>query len=201
MNNKVGVSQRRLGRRFGVSQSTVSRHLKKQTSVRIHKGKLAPKYKNEDQQQRAKSNCLKLYKKLSPGCQLIFNDEKYFILSGDVPGNSGYYSSDPLTAPTNIKFKPKQKYEPHLLVWLAVSSRGVSSPYIYCSKIAVREETHLKRCIRGHLLPFINKYHQNDKNLFWPDLASSHYAFSVLHCLEAYGVSFVRRNQNPPNIS
>ena len=48
--------------------------------------------------------------KLSPDCQLILDDEKYFTLSDHVPGNSQYYSS----APTNIKFK--QKYEPHLLV-------------------------------------------------------------------------------------
>ena len=80
------------------------------------------------------------------------------------------------------------------MVWLTISS-----PYIHRSKIPVREERYLKRCIRGHL-PFINKYHQNDKILFWPDLASSRYASPVLHCLEANNVSFVRRNQNPLNI-
>ena len=112
----VGVSQRRLGRRFGVSESTISHHLKKQTSVRICKRRSAPKYTNEDQQQRAKSNCPKLYKKLSPDCQRILDAEKYFTLSGNAPENSRYYSSDPLSVPANIKFKQKQKYEPHLLV-------------------------------------------------------------------------------------
>ena len=164
--NKAGVSQHRLGRRFGVSQSTTSRHLKKQTSVRIHKRRSAPKYKNEDQQQRAKSNCLKLYKKLSPDCQLILDNEKYFTLSGDVSGNSRYYSSDPSSAPTNIKFKQKQKYEPRLLVWIAISCRVVSSPYIHRSKIAVREKTYLKRYIHCCLAPFIKKYYQKDKILF-----------------------------------
>ena len=48
--------------------------------------------------------------KLSPDCQLILDDEKYFTLSDHVPGNSQYYSS----APTNVIFK--QKYELHLLV-------------------------------------------------------------------------------------
>ena len=99
-----------------------------------------------------------------------------------------------------VKFKQRQKYEPHLLVWLTVSSQEVSSPYIHRSKIAVREETYLKRSIRGRLLPFVNKYHQNDKILFWPNLASFHYASSVLHCLQANNVPFVRRNQNPTNI-
>ena len=62
LDNKANVSQRHLARRFGLSQSTISRHLKKRTSVGIHKRRSAPKCKNEDQQQRAKSNCLKLYK-------------------------------------------------------------------------------------------------------------------------------------------
>lgn len=113
--NKVGVSQRRLGRQFGVNQSTISRNLKKRASVRIYTRRSAPKYNNEDRQQRAKSNCLKLYKKISSDCHLILDDEKYFTLSGNVPGNSRYYSSDPSSTPANIKFKQKQKYEPHLL--------------------------------------------------------------------------------------
>ena len=116
MDNKAGVSQRRLDRQFGASQSTISRNLKKRISVRIYKRKSAPKYINEDQQRRAKSNCLKLYKKLSPDCQLIWDDEKYFTLSDDVLENSRYYLSAPSSTPTNIRFKQKQKYEVHLLV-------------------------------------------------------------------------------------
>ena len=110
LDNKAGVSQCRLGRRFGVSQSKICRNLKKRTSIRIYKRRSASKYNNENQQQRAKSNCLKLYKKFSPDCQLILDDKKYFTVSGNVPGNSRYYPSDPSSAPTNIKFKLKQKY-------------------------------------------------------------------------------------------
>ena len=36
VDNKASVSQRRLDRLFGVSQSTISRNLKKRTSVKIH---------------------------------------------------------------------------------------------------------------------------------------------------------------------
>ena len=35
IDNKMRVSQHRLGRRFGVNQSTISRNLKKRTSVRV----------------------------------------------------------------------------------------------------------------------------------------------------------------------
>ena len=200
VDNKVGVSQHRLGRRFGVNQSAISRNLKKRTSVRVYKRRSAPKYISDDQQKRAKFNCLKLYKKISPNCQLVLDDEKYFTFSGNFPENNRYYSSDTSSAPENIKFIQKQKFEPHLLVWLAISSRGISDPYIHRSKIAIREEIYLKQCIRAHLLPFIKNYHQNDDTLFWPDLASSHYAYSALRCLESNNLPYVRRNQNPSNV-
>ena len=176
------MSQHRLSRRFGVNQSAISRNLKKRTSVRVYKRISAPKYISEAQQKRAKSNCLKLYKKISPNCQLILDDEIYFTFSGNVAENNRYYSSDTSSAPENIKFIQKQKFKPHLLVWLAISPRGISNPYIHRSKIAIREEIYLKQCIRGHLLPFIKNHHQNDDILFWPDLASLHYAYSVLRC-------------------
>ena len=105
--NQVGVNQRRLGRQFGIRHSTISRNLKKRTSVKVYKRRPAPKYVNKDQQRRARSNCLKLYKKISPNCQLILDDEKYLTLSGNVPGDSRYYSSDPLSAPASIRFKQK----------------------------------------------------------------------------------------------
>ena len=63
--NKVGVSQCCLGRRFDVSHSTLSSNFEKRISVCIHKRKSEPKYNAEAQQQRAESSCLHLYKKLS----------------------------------------------------------------------------------------------------------------------------------------
>ncbi|CAF4269237.1 unnamed protein product [Rotaria sp. Silwood2] len=39
---------------------------------------------------------------------LIFEDEKHFNLTGDnVNGNRFFYSTDPATAPTDIKFRKK----------------------------------------------------------------------------------------------
>jgi hypothetical protein len=57
---------------------------------------------------------------------------KYFSLSGaDIPGHLLYYTSDPSTTSANIKYKQYQKFEPKILVWLAVSSEGCSKPYIH----------------------------------------------------------------------
>ena len=131
INNKIGVSQRRSARQFNVNQSTISRNLKTRTSVCVSKRRSAPKYASSDQEDRAKNNCLKLYKRISPSCNLILDDETYFSLSGNVPANNLFYASDPSTTPADVNFRQKEKYEPHLLVWLAISPKGISSPYFH----------------------------------------------------------------------
>ena len=60
VDNKTGVSQRQLSRRFGVAQSTISRNLKKRTNVKILKRKNAPKYTNEEQQRRTQFKSLSI---------------------------------------------------------------------------------------------------------------------------------------------
>ena len=49
-------------------------------------------------------------------------------------------------------------------------------------------------------MPFITKYHSDNNYMFWPDLASSHYAKTVLNYLRAKNVNFVKKDQNPPNV-
>ena len=51
---------------FGVHQSTISRTLKKKTSVKIFTRRKSPKYRDENQKYRAQSNSWTLYKILKP---------------------------------------------------------------------------------------------------------------------------------------
>ncbi|CAF5144496.1 unnamed protein product, partial [Rotaria sp. Silwood1] len=116
VNNRTGVSQRELAKDSHVHHSTISRNLRKRTSIRIRKRRTAPKMDSQDQEKRAKTNCGKLYRKLLRGCDLILDDEKYFKLAGDnVNSNRLFYSTDPVTAPTDIKFRKKKKFEPKLM--------------------------------------------------------------------------------------
>ena len=109
VNNRSGVSQRKLARRFHVHQSTVSRNLRTRTLIRIRTRRKAPKMDNEHQEKRAKKNCGKLYWELLRGCGLILDDEKYFTLSGqNVSGNRLFYSTSPATTPADIKFQKKR---------------------------------------------------------------------------------------------
>jgi IS30 family transposase len=76
VNNRCGLSQRKLGRRFKVHHSTISRTLRKRTSVVIRKRRKAPKMNSEDQENRARKNRGKMYRKLLSGYDLILDDEK-----------------------------------------------------------------------------------------------------------------------------
>ena len=54
------------------------------------------------------------------------DDKKYFLLQDQsVPTNRGFCTSDKGTTPPQIKFKRTQKFEPKILVWIAVSESGI----------------------------------------------------------------------------
>ena len=108
------------------------------------------------------------------------NDEKYFLLPDQsVSTNRGFYTSDKSMTPPDVKFKRTRKYEPQILVWIAISEKGISSPFFAEQKQGVNETTYLSECIIQRLMQFIDMYHLKEKVLFWLDLASNHYSNSI----------------------
>jgi hypothetical protein len=61
---------------------------------------------------------------------------------------------------------------------------------------SINEETYLEYCIKGRVMPFINHYHDPSKVLFWPDLASSHYASSVNDVFDEQKIELVPKEKN-----
>ena len=95
------------------------------------------------------------------------DDEKYFLLHNEsIAANRGFYTSDPSAAPPEVKFKSIQKFEPKILVWIAISKSGISTPYFAEQQQAVTQTTYLNECIKARLMPFIEKYHHKEKVLF-----------------------------------
>lgn len=156
---------------------------------------------SKDQEERARKYCGKLYRLILNGYDIILDDEKYFGLSGDnVQCNQRYYTTNPLTTPSDVKFKKKKKFSPKILVWMAMSSKGVSNIYVHKSEQAISSRIYLNECINKILLPFIEKHHNNDDYVFWPDKASAHYAGIVLDRLNEKNITFVPKLNNPPNV-
>ncbi|CAF3880862.1 unnamed protein product, partial [Adineta steineri] len=60
VNNQCGISQRKIGRRFNVHQSTNSRNLRKRTSIVIRKRRTASKMDSEDEERRSKTKLQKI---------------------------------------------------------------------------------------------------------------------------------------------
>lgn len=197
--NRSGISTRQLATKFKCDQSYIVKTLKRKTNIKYRKKILIP-LRNEDQKQRIRPCCSRMMKKFR-GREFIQDDESYFTLShSDKNSNGGLYTSDIHSAPDEIKFKEKQKFEKKLLVWVAISPRGISKCFIAPSGLAVNKDVYMDECIDKRLIPFIEKYHSDGNYVFWPDLASAHYASAVNAHLTAMEVNFVQKADNPPSV-
>ena len=59
---------------------------------------------------------------------------------------------------------------------------------------------HRDEYLSARLLPFINKYHSDKNFIFWPDLASSHYAETSLDFMIENSIDHVDKMDNPANL-
>ena len=189
-----------LARRFGVSHQYVAKLLK-DNGLKYKKRVKVPEITPE-QQKRQKSRLRRLARgALSPGtaCDIVMDDESYFTFSGtDVPANAGFYTGPDGDVPDNVRFRPKGKYPRKLLVWVAISAKGVSKPIICPSRANVGGDFYRRECLKKGLLPFLEQHYPRGGYLFWPDLAAAHYARQTTALLEEAGVPYVGRQENPP---
>lgn len=198
--NKVGQSTRKLARKYGISKTTVHRILN-ENDVIYRKRQRAPKY-TAKQLEKIPVCCRALRRKhFANGKFIILDDEKYFTFAHhELSGNDGFYTDNIENTPDNVKYAGKLKFEPKVLVWAAISSKGVSEPLIRPNKAkAVDADVYIGQCL-PKLKQFIEKYHADNNIMFWPDLASCHYAKKTLDWLKEQKVPFVPKKDNPPNV-
>ena len=81
-----------------------------------------------------------------------------------------------------------------------MSAKGISTPFIGTTKgPAITANIYVNKCL-SKLHSFIEEYHADDEYIFWPDLASSHYANETTKWLIQHKIKFVPKQVNPPNI-
>ena len=198
--NKVGQSTRRLSRKFGVSNKAVHNILKR-NNIFYRKRRRAPKYTARHLEIIPKCCRALRDKHFANGKFMILDDESYFNFSHhELSGNDGYYTDNFEATPDNVKYAGKSKFEPKVLVWCSISSKGISTLVIrpYKAK-AIDSDTYISQCL-PKLKEFVKKHHARDKIMFWPDLASSHYAKKTLDWLTSQKIPFVPKKDNPPNV-
>jgi hypothetical protein len=196
--NRLGVSTRKLARRYDVGKSTIHRMLSS-IGAKCRRRVKAPKY-SEGQEARAKSRARKLATNVADKI-IVMDDESYFPFKSDsIPGNDHFYTTDYSSAPKEVKYRRREKFPKRLLVWLAISPNGCSEPFFMMSGGAMNGEIYREECVRKRLLPFLASHHATDSILFWPDGASAHYAKKTTALLVEEDIDFVPRESNPPNL-
>jgi hypothetical protein len=86
------------------------------------------------------------------------------------------------------------------MVWIAMSAKGLSDPFILKSGTAINASLYIKECLNERLVKFIAQHHSDDKYIFWPDLATSHYANLTQAEYSRLKIKVVPKELNPPNV-
>ena len=98
-----------------------------------------------------------------------------------------FCTSDKGTTPPQIKFKRTQKFEPKILVWIAVSESGILKPFFSKQKQSVNQTTDLDKCIYSEL-----SYQRKSIASAWFSFESL-YGHNVVQYLDVNGVQFVHK--------
>lgn len=89
-----------------------------------------------------------------------------------------------------------EKFGRKVLVWQAICQCGQRSrPFFH--EGTINTEIYVDQCLKKRLLPFLKSHSKS--TIFWPDLATSHYASATLQWYRKNNVRFVEKDFNPPN--
>jgi hypothetical protein len=197
--NEVGLSYIAIGRKFGIDPKTAKKILIEAGIDRL-KRKECPK--SSEKQIIKQKKCLnKLRRKhFTNGVEIIMDDESYFTTDGsDTNYNDFYYSHPCLEVPDEVKFRPKSKFPKKVMVWIAMSAKGFSQPFIMNSGNSVNSDIYIRECLTK-LKDFIEQKHSDENYIFWPDLATAHYSGITQQIYESVGIKVVPKESNPPNV-
>lgn len=196
------ISIRRAAARLGVKRSTLCYMKVRKLGIVGRKKVTAPMYTG-DQAERAKAGCRKIYRKLlfSENQKVLLIDDETYVPADptQIPGCAYYHCRSNEVVPDAARFKGKQKFPKKYLVWQCLDEDGnLSEPFI--STGTIDADTYKRECLTHRLLPFINLHHRKADVLFWPDMATSHYAGAVTQWLDENGIDYVKRADNAPNV-
>ena len=142
-NHKVSSSLRKAAKKFNCSHETIRGILKKMKKPILCYKRTKRANRTPVQRLVARPKCRWLLQNYK-NSEFIIDDESYFTLSNSLlTGNDSYYSNDRTLTPDDVKHYDKAKYEPKVLVWMAISSKGMSKIYVRPSGMAINSEMYL----------------------------------------------------------
>lgn len=194
---KETFSVREIAKKVGVSVGTVQA-IKARNNIRTFKKQKKPK-RNPAQEQRARIRAKNLKLKLSKkkGKCIIMDDETYSKMdSRTLPGPQFYNALTREGVPENRRTISLEKFGPKALVWQAICSCGLKSEPFFTTG-TINGEVYRNECLKKRLFKLYKQHYHPP--IFWPDLATCHYARETLELLRANSIDFVSKEENPPN--
>lgn len=147
---------------------------------------------------KAKKRARKLYDNFLRENPCVIMDDETYCKADFQQLNGRQLYVQKLGKSINMKFKiiRLDKFSKKYMVWQATCSCGLQSASFMINK-TMNQDVYIKECLQKRLLPLIRKH--NIPTLFWPDLASYHYAKRILSWYDDNNVHFVPKIANPPN--
>ena len=105
--------------------------------------------------------------------------------------------SDFSRTPMAVKTYAKKKFEPKVMLWIAMSPKGMSTPG---RSMAVTARSYIDNCLEPHLVPFLNTHYPQGAYIFWPDKASAHYSRISTDFLDNNNICYVKKANNPTEV-
>lgn len=197
MNKNKSMSVRDLAKRASTSVGMIQR-VKHRHNLKTYKKQKQPK-KSEKQVQTGKTRLRKLYDRFNREnveC-IVMDDETYVKMdSRTLPGPQFYTKEKGSTVDQSVSTVEIEKFGEKVLIWQAICSCGLKTTPFF-TKGTINADIYQNECLKRRLIPFYKKHMVS--TIFWPDLASAHYARSTLSLLEENDIKYVDKEENPPN--
>lgn len=205
MNNRVvgeilrnrQLSVRDVAKKCGTNEAMVQR-VKKRNGLKTFKKQKVAKT-SEKQRSVIKTRARKLYDYLGKNnVHLILDDETYVKADfATLPGPQYYTKFAGESLPRSQTSVSIEKFGTKYLVWQAICECGRRSS-AFVTNGTINKNVYINDCLKKRLVPFIRSHAES--TLFWPDLATCHYAKDTVAFMENNGIQFVPKIMNPPNV-
>lgn len=187
--NNPGLSQRKRAEKYGTSRPFIQRLMKNRKFNKY--GMIRRANRRDKQETSARTRTRKLYDYLNskqPRC-ILMDDETYVKADPrQIPGNNFYYAKFRGGIPSKYKYICEDKFAKKYMVWQAICSCGMKSAFFVTDR-TMNAEMYRNECLQKRLFPLIRKH--NSSVLFWPDLASIHFAAQTAQWYEDNKIQFV----------
>lgn len=191
------ISLRKLAKKHGCSVHFIQ-NVKARNHIKSFKKQKVPK-KAIEQKQRARIRSGRLYRFMLENKErcIIMDDETYVYLDTQRNLHTQFYmAAEGEDVSQEEKTIPTGKFDKKAMVWQAICTCGKRSTVFYTLG-TITAEIYIKECIKKRVVPLARSHDVTP--LFWPDLATSHYAKETLRTLEELGIETIPRELNPPN--